>query len=74
MWGCVGFSGMLCLSPVHRRSGRTQGLFGNLPLCREQYAVALSPSWFVFCKASNVCLLSAFASLEQQSVLVLVTG
>lgn len=73
VWGCVGFSGCAVSLQCITHLGEHKDCLG-ICLYAVSSAVALSPSWFVFCKASSVCLLSAFASLEHQSVLVLVTG
>lgn len=74
VWGCVGFNGMLGLSPVPCVSGRRQGLFGNLPLCLKQCSSFESQLVCVLQSQQYLSFVCLCLSLEQQSVLFLVTG
>lgn len=65
---------MLGVSPVHLVSGRTQGLFGNLPLCLKQCSNFESQLDCVLQSQQCLPFVCLCLSLEQQSVLFLVTG
>lgn len=70
----MGFNGLLGVSPVHRVSGRTQGLVGNLPLCLKQCSSFESQLVCVLQSQQCLSFVCLCFSLEQQSVLFLVTG
>lgn len=72
--GDEGFNSVLCLSPVQPVSGRTQGLFGNLPLCLKQCSSFESQLVCVLQSQQCLSFVCLCLSLEQQPVLFLVTG
>lgn len=69
VWGLMA----CCVSPVHHASGRTQGLFGSLLLCHEQCSSFESQLVYVLQSQQCLSFVCLCLSLEQQSVLFLVT-